>query len=282
MRRRWCCASLPLPLLSLLLLLLWPGRPLITRVAAVHTLPSLVLNASLVGTSLVQTTFREGGAAAVVTRPGEVQVSGPDAPVTSATVSLTNPLDAPHEVLAVTPATPGVLVKYNPGSGLLSVDASGVVPAASATAAVAATLGTLTYNNTAQAPTGSARVVVCTVTDASGATSAPAVAVVNVQPVNAAPVLILCDPAAYASGLRPNYTAVLYESERTTPVAVASPSMVLTDVDNVIMPKAILTLNDALDGDVEVRGTETPRMKIDGRALPTPCCVHAIQWTNRL
>jgi hypothetical protein len=242
---------------------------------SVYTLPSLALNSSLVGSTVVQSTFIEGKRATNVTRPGEVAVTGIDAPVIAATIVLNNLLDAPYEVLRVTPA-PSVSVAYNASSGLLKVDATKVVPVASATAAVAATLGTLTYDNTSPAPSGSARVLVCTVTDVNGAVSTPAVAVVNVIPVNAPPVLILADPASYASGLGPNFTAVLYESERTTPVALAAPSMVLTDVDNVIMPKAVLTLTGALDGNVEVRQAFRilPSLKHQSSALHLPADIH--------
>lgn len=235
-----------------LLLLLHTLLSLCIPTHGIHTPPTLVLNTTQVGSILVQTSFTEGGLPTAVTLPGEVGVTGVDDFVVSASVALT-PLDAPYELLGVTPS-PGVVVSYNTTSGLLLVDASRVTPASASTAAVAGTLGTVTYNNTSQAPTGGARVLVWTVTDASGASSAPAVAVVTVVPVNQAPVLILSDPAAYASGSGPNYTALLYETERTTPVALASPSLVLSDVDNVNMNKALLTLTGTLDGPVEVRG----------------------------
>ncbi len=74
--------------------------------------------------------------------------------------------------------------------------------------------------------------------------------------MNTPPVLVLANPAAVASGGGIGYAAVLYESERTTAVAVADGALSLTDVDSAVLPRATVSLYDTLDGSAEARGAE--------------------------
>jgi len=68
--------------------------------------------------------------------------------------------------------------------------------------------------------------------------------------VNNPPVLILGGSTGAANG---SFAAVLLEGERTTPVAIADPRLILTDVDNELLPGANITILGRLDGNAEVR-----------------------------
>ena len=69
--------------------------------------------------------------------------------------------------------------------------------------------------------------------------------------VNTPPVLVLASPATVASGGGVGYGAVLLERERTTPVALADAALSLRDPDSAALPRAVVVLSGALDGDAE-------------------------------
>ena len=61
--------------------------------------------------------------------------------------------------------------------------------------------------------------------------------------------LILGGTTGAANG---SFAAVLLGGERTTPVAIADPRLILTDVDNELLPSATITIFNRLDGIAEV------------------------------
>ena len=131
---------------------------------------------------------------------------------------------------------------------------------------MALALSHVTYQLASVNPDPTPRAVTFLVTDASGSSSRPAVAVVYIiraslgfvaratlqiltqrsaTGVNNPPVLILGGPTGAANG---SFAAVLLEGERTTPVAIADPRLILTDVDNELLPGALITVFGRLDG----------------------------------
>jgi hypothetical protein len=68
--------------------------------------------------------------------------------------------------------------------------------------------------------------------------------------VNNPPVLRLTGPAGAVNG---TFRAVLLESERMTSVAIADPSLQLSDVDSEAMQSLTVSIQGRLSGAVEVR-----------------------------
>ena len=67
--------------------------------------------------------------------------------------------------------------------------------------------------------------------------------------MNNPPQLTLAGPA----GAPGSFAAVLLESERVTPVAIADPALLLSDVDNDVFPGLTVTSLGRLDGAAEAR-----------------------------
>lgn len=157
----------------------------ITVGAATNPAPVLDLNGPAAGIDFAAT-FTEGGSAIAIVDPVNLAVSDPDSlNLASATVTLANLLDAGQETLAVNPATVApttpVTATYNAATGVLTLTGSATL------AQYQAALRTVTYSNTAAAPTATpARAITFVVSD-GGNTSAVATATVTLTGVNNAP-----------------------------------------------------------------------------------------------
>lgn len=125
--------------------------------------------------------FIEGAGAALIVDPGLTVIDVDSALLTSATVTLTNPLDGINEVLAVT-VSGGISAGYDSGSGVLSLSG------AASPADYQTVLRSLTYNNTSSNPTTTPRVVTVTATD-GGLTSLVATTTVTIFAVNSTPTI---------------------------------------------------------------------------------------------
>jgi hypothetical protein len=146
----------------------------------------------------------------------------------------------------------------------------------------------VTYTHASKAPDTSPRAVTFVVANAAGSVSQPAVTVVYITcalyaaacarharsvpaisdaplvhartnharaAVNNPPVLRLTGPAGAVNG---TFKAVLLESERMTPVAIADPSLQLTDVDSDAMQSLSVAILGRANGAAEVRARAAP------------------------
>jgi len=166
----------------------------ITVGAAANPAPVLDLNGPAAGIDFAAT-FTEGGGAIAIVDPSNLTVIDPDSlNLASATVTLINPLDAGQETLAVSaatvaPSTP-ITATFNAATGALTLTGAATL------AQYQAALRTVTYNNSAAAPTATpARVVTFAVSDGSN-TSAVATATVTLTGVNDQPSLTASNPPA--------------------------------------------------------------------------------------
>ncbi len=166
----------------------------ITVGGAANPAPTIDLNGPAAGIDFAAT-FTEGGGAVAIVDPANLAVSDPDSlNLASATVTLTNLLDAGQETVAVSattvaPNTP-ITSTYNPATGVLAL--TGPAPLAQYQAA----LRTVTYGNAAAAPTTTpARVITFVVSDGGNA-SVPATATVILTGVNDAPSFTAANPPA--------------------------------------------------------------------------------------
>ena len=85
--------------------------------------------------------------------------------------------------------------------------------------------------------------------------------------MNNPPVLRLTGPAGAVNG---TFKAVLLESERMTPVAIADPSLQLTDVDSDAMQSLSVAILGRANGAAEVRARGAPESC--ARAHLCICC----------
>jgi len=166
----------------------------VTVGGATNPAPVLDLNGLAAGIDFAAT-FIEDGGAVVIVDPANLTVSDPDSPnLASAMVTITNLLDSGQETLAVSAATVApntpITAAFNAATGVLTLSGSATL------AQYQAALRTVTYNNTAGAPTAApARTISFTVSDGSNS-SAPATATVTITNVNDAPSFTAANPPA--------------------------------------------------------------------------------------
>ncbi|HEX3528831.1 MAG TPA: Ig-like domain-containing protein [Thermoanaerobaculia bacterium] len=192
-----------------------------------------VNNAPVVTTTGGATSFTEDGGA--VTVDAGVTVTDPDSPsLASATVTITNLLDAGAEFLAATTAGTSITAVYAaPTLTLTGSDSQ---------AHYQQVLQSVTYNNTSQNPNGTTRVVSFVANDGA-LNSAAATKNVTVTPVDDAPVLT-------AGGGSPTFT------EGGAAVAV-DPGITVTDVDNANLASATVTITNVQDTGFETLAATT-------------------------
>ncbi|MEZ5581625.1 MAG: Ig-like domain-containing protein [Candidatus Competibacteraceae bacterium] len=146
--------------------------------------PAVDLNGPAAGIDFAAT-FTEGGGAVAIVDAVNLTVTDLDSPnLASATVTLTNLLDAGQETLAVDPATvaPNTLITaaYNGGTGVLNLTGAATL------AEYQAALRSLTYTNGSANPDPTARVITIVVND--GTSNSPtATTTVTVVAINSAP-----------------------------------------------------------------------------------------------
>ncbi|MFO1351233.1 MAG: Ig-like domain-containing protein [Gammaproteobacteria bacterium] len=214
--------------------------PVTITVGAAADAPVVDLNGPGAGLDFAAS-FSEAAAVPVaIVASAALTVSDPDsATLASATVTLTNLLDAGVEVLAVDPATVApntpIVAVYDtttPGQGVLTL--SGAAPLTDYQAA----LRTLTYANTSANPTATDRLVTVVVND-GGLTSAPATSTIT---------LVTQDdpPTAVAD------TATLTEDAPATAIDVLA-----NDTDPDAGPKTIASITQPAHGTVAITGGGT-------------------------
>ncbi len=228
-----------------------------------------VNDAPVVTTTGGTTAFTEAGGPVVV--DGGVTVTDVDnANLASATVTITNVLDAGSEQLAAT-ACGGLTVG---GSGTATLNISG-----SATLAAYQTcLRSVTYDNSDQDPDTTNRVISFVANDGT-ASSAPANKTVSVAAVNNAPVVTT---TGGSTAFTEDGGAVTIDSGLT-----------VTDADNANLASATVTITNVQDvgfealaatscGGLTVGGSGTPTLNISGSATLAAyqTCLRSVTYNN--
>jgi hypothetical protein len=223
----------------------------------------------VVTTTAGSTSFTEDGGAVVV--DAGVTVTDPDdTNLVSATVSITNVLDAGSEQLAATAC--GALAVG--GSGTPTLTISGTQPLA----VYQTCLQSVTYNNTDQDPDATARVISFVANDGTNS-SAPANKTVTVTPVNDAPVVTTTGgTTAFTEG---------------GGAIVVDAGVTVTDVDNANLASATVTITNVLDagseqlaatacGALTVGGSGTATLTISGSQPLTTyqTCLRSVTYDN--
>ena len=183
------------------------------------------------------TTFTEdGGAVAIVDT--DLTLTDSDTPtMASATITIANIADGASEVLTATVSATGIVATYN--SGVLTLTGPSTI------ANFQQVLRTVTYNNSSQAPSTTARNIQFVVNDgnSNNSNSAIVTSVVTVVAQNDIPVLDLNGSGSPGN----DYTASFVE-DAANPVAIVSPNLTLTDVDNEPIQSVTITLTNHPDG----------------------------------
>ena len=96
----------------------------------------------------------------------------------------------------------------------------------------------------------------------------PLLALARPAAVNNPPQLTLAGPA----GAPGSFAAVLLQSERVTPVAIADPALLLSDVDNDVFPGLTVTILGRRDGAAEARHALHRRSCSDEGLTRARCC----------
>jgi hypothetical protein len=203
---------------------------------AMKSVTILSSNPPEIGLGATAASYTEG-AAAVVLAPVLVITDTDSTKLDSATVQIVNLLDGTSETLAVgTPS--GLAVSYISGTGLLTLtgnkNQSDYVTA----------LRSVTYINSSQNPNTTPRVLRFTVTDNQALTSAPVTGTLAIVAVNDAPVLDLT-----GLSLAGNDSNATFREDLGF-VAIVSPTLTLTDLDNTSMLSATVRISNVQAGDV--------------------------------
>jgi hypothetical protein len=141
--------------------------------------PTVDLNGAEIGTGILVTFTEDGGSVSVVS--ADATIMDADSPMlTSASILLTNLLDATDEWLTVDTSGTNILAVYDETTGVLTLTGTASI------ADYESVLRTLTYNNTSDHPDGETRQVDVTVNDGIS-DSATVSANIDVIPVNDAP-----------------------------------------------------------------------------------------------
>lgn len=158
-----------------------PATVSITVISTANQLPVADLNGSGGGQNISLGYLEDTGLLTIVASDATV-TDGDDTSLVSATVTLAERPNGTDETLAANVGATGISVSYEPGSGVLSLTGSASV------AAYEQVLRTVSYINTAQAPTESDREVEFIFFDGEDF-SAPAISTITVSGRNDAPIL---------------------------------------------------------------------------------------------
>lgn len=149
-------------------------------IAPVNDAPSVDLDGAGGADTFTATFTEEGGAVDVLADPAELSDID-SANLSELTVQIDNIQDAADELLLVDTAGTNLIANFDPDTGLLTISGEGTA------AEYQAVLNTLQYNNTADEPNTTPRILTVVATDDAGAESAPTSGTVNVILVNDAP-----------------------------------------------------------------------------------------------
>ncbi|WP_341915092.1 tandem-95 repeat protein [Polaromonas sp. YR568] len=208
-------------------------------VAAVNDAPVLDLD-GVAGGSGYTTSFTENGAAVQISTATVVLADADSSNLSSMTITLTN--WKAGDVLAVGSIPAGITATFSgANNSILTLSGS------SSLANYQQALLAVTYANTSENPDTTPRSITVVTNDGS-VNSNVATAVINVTPVNDAPVLDLD-----ASGTGTGYAISIVTNAAAK--AIVDGDVSITDVDNAVITGATITLTGALAGDTLSFGT---------------------------
>jgi hypothetical protein len=215
-------------------------------VSAVDSPPVLDLDAndsSSATGSNYKTSFTEGGSAIAI---GDIDtvVGDVDSPsITSATLTLTNPLDGALETLAVNGFLPSGIIasSYNPATGILTLTGSGTA------AEYQAAIAQIQYNNTSANPNIIDRTITVVINDGILNSSA-ATTTIAINAVNSTPTLDL-DGDNSSTAIGNNYKGIFTEGGAA--IAIADFDTAIADIDDTNIESATITLTNPLNGVLE-------------------------------
>jgi YD repeat-containing protein len=216
------------------------------NVTAVNDRAVVDLNGGTAGTGFSATYVENSAAVSIV---GSTTLTITDADHTSllsATVTITNLLDAAAEILTVDAAVlagKGITASYNSATGTLTLTGS------SSVANYQAVLRTLKYQNTSDTPNTTSRTVHVVVSDGSDS-SVTAVSTVAVQAV-ADPILDLNGAGTAGTGFSATYT------ENAAAVAIVSSGLTIVDTDSANLTGATATITNLQNGSAESLSVDT-------------------------
>lgn len=221
---------------------------------SIHVPPEVDLNGPEGGIDYAATFVEDSGPTSIVAL--DMTVVDPDSPqLTSATVHLTNLVDDGQEVLAVDTQGTSIVADYEASSRVSSLAGTDMV------ANYQQVLRTLTYENTSQDPDPTSRIVQVVVTDGESE-SVPALSTIEVVPVNDPPVVDLNGPTIEGLDVATTFT------EGVGAVSIVAPTVCITDVDDVQLESATVTITNLLDGTAEALLVETGDTPISAAYQP--------------
>ncbi len=208
--------------------------------------PAVDLNgAGVPGTSYPATMTLIGGTVAIV-NPATATVIDPDPTgILSATITITNPIDGPSEVLAVNTSGTSLSASYNGASGVLTL--TGLATAAE----YQQVIRTTTYTNLSFNPAMSIDRTIRFVLNDGKDLSNVAEATVNYNVIPSPPVVDLDGAATVNFSYAADY--LTYNG----PVAIAATDATLIDTSNVYLASMTVTLVTPSDGLLEVLAANT-------------------------
>jgi uncharacterized protein (TIGR03382 family) len=205
-------------------------------VVAVNDVPVVDLNGAAAGTSY-STTFTEDGGAVLITASTATVTDLDHANLASLTITISNLLDGALESLSASTGATGIVASYNPATGVLTLTG------ASSVANYQQVLRTVTYDNTSNTPSTTARTINLAASDGSG-WSAVATTTLAIVAANDAPVVDL-NGAAAGNDFAATFT------EGGAAVLIASATATVSDADSAQLAALNLTITNLLDGPSE-------------------------------
>ena len=152
-------------------------------------------------------------------------------------------LDSNQTITGVTVGGSTVDLTYVAATGTFTVTNNAGATTPIAQADLDTLLQGITYENTSEDPTEGDRTLSFTATDAEGATSAPAVSTITVEPVNDPPVLDLDgddNSGVTGSDYATTFTEVNANNRADGAVSIADASIQISDLDDTNIEGAII------------------------------------------
>jgi hypothetical protein len=219
------------------------------NVALFNNVPVLDLNGPAPGSDYT-TTFTEDEGPVPVVDPIALRLTDvDDSLLISATVTLANRPDGAAEMLAADAAGTAITATYSLDTGSLTLTGTDTI------SNYQQILRTVTYNNSSQDPTPVDRTIVFVAHSATNHSS-PVTSTVAVNAVNDAPLLDLNGPV-------PGTNASASFNEAGGPVSIVDADLSLTDVDDLALASASVTLTNRPDGTAEMLAADTTGTRIE-------------------
>ncbi|MDL1983033.1 MAG: DUF4347 domain-containing protein, partial [Deltaproteobacteria bacterium] len=191
--------------------------------------------------------WTEAGGAVAIVDTDAVVTDDDDTHLESLTVTITNPADAPNEILGYDTTGTGIVGSYDAATGVLSLTGTDTV------ANYQTVLRTITYNNTSSVSDDAARTITFVAHDGFG-NSNTATATVSINATNAAPVNTV--PAAQST---PQDTELVFSSGNGNQISISDPDAGSNEVQVTLsVDNGTLTLGSTggpVDGQFRVNST---------------------------